>query len=205
MSDAVAIILAAGAGRRLGGVAKALLPAAGGASFLEAIVRTAAAAGAARAIAVVGAPHGDEVARAAAALGVEVAWNPDPSRGMASSVAVGFAAALERAGDAEVALLWPVDHAAVAATTVTAVLAARAPAAVVPTFGGRGGHPVAIRRALWSQLAACGALPEGARSVLRAAAAQGGGAVLRLAVDDPGVVADVDLPGDLARASRGAP
>ena len=194
--SAIAIILAAGAGRRLGGVAKALLPAAGGGSFLEAIARSAAAAGAREAIAVVGAPHGDAVAAEAGRLGLEVAWNPDPARGRSSSVAVGFAAALGGASTADVALLWPVDHASVLPATVAALLAgATGAAAVVPTHGGRGGHPAVIARALWPELAACDALPEGARSVLRAAAG-----VRRIEVDDPGVVADVDEPADLARA-----
>lgn len=196
--NAIAIILAAGAGRRLGGVAKALLPAPPAATFLEAIARTASAAGAAGAIAVVGTPHGDAVAREAERLGIEVAWNADPARGMASSVEVGFAAALAHGGAAEVALLWPVDHVAVAAQTVAAVLAAASGpsgTAVIPTSAGRGGHPVAIRRVLWAAMASCAALPEGARGVLRPVAT-------RLAVEDDGVLADVDAPEDLARATR---
>jgi CTP:molybdopterin cytidylyltransferase MocA len=194
---AIAVVVAAGEGRRLGGVAKALLPiGAGGAAgetFLARIAATARAAGVTGAVVVVGAPHGDAVAAAARALGLEVAVNPAPARGMASSVAAGFSAvAAAGAGfaDADVALLWPVDHPWVTAPAVARVLAALAAApgvdAAIPTHGGRGGHPPAIRRALWPALAACAEQPDGARGVLAAAR------TVRVEVDDPGVVRDVD-------------
>jgi molybdenum cofactor cytidylyltransferase len=188
-----AVVLAAGAGTRLGGVAKALLPA-GGTTFLGAIARAAAAAGIAAGdvVVVVGAPYGDAVAAEAARLGLGVAWNPASARGMASSVAVGFAA-LDPALDA--ALLWPVDHPAVRPATVTALIAAQGATgarAVVPTRGGRGGHPALVARALWPALVACADAADGARGVLRAADPH------RLAVDDPAVVRDVDTADDLA-------
>jgi molybdenum cofactor cytidylyltransferase len=190
----VAVILAAGAGTRLGGVAKALL-AAGDVTFLARIAATARTAGVDRGIVVVGPPHAVAVGAAARELGLAVVTNPEPGRGMASSVALGFAAACET-GD-EVALLWPVDHPDVAARTIDRVLVALAavPAAVavIPTRGGRGGHPPAIRRALWPALAACGGAPDGARGVLAAA----GAATLRIEVDDAGVIRDVDRPEDL--------
>ena len=56
-----AVILAAGAGRRLGGVAKALLPHRG-ATYLAAICATAREVGLVDAVVVVGAPFGNEVA-----------------------------------------------------------------------------------------------------------------------------------------------
>jgi len=193
---AIAVVLAAGAGRRLGGVAKALLPI-GGDTFLARIAATARAAGVARAVVVVGPPHEVAVTAAARALGLAVAVNADPDRGMASSVATGFLAASERGGvgdGAEVALLWPVDHPHVAPATIVRLCAALvgAPAivAAIPTRGGRGGHPPAIRRALWSALAGCGGHPDGARGVLAAAA------VVRIELDDPGTVRDVDTPED---------
>ena len=190
----VAVIVAAGAGTRLGGVAKALL-AAGDRTFLARIAATARAAGVARGIVVVGPPHGEAVGAAARELGLEVVTNPEPARGMATSVALGFAAA--SATREEVALLWPVDHPHVVAATIAQLLAAlaAAPAAVaaIPTRDGRGGHPPAIRRALWPALATCGGEPDGARGVLAAA----GAAVVRIEVDDAGVIRDVDLPEDL--------
>jgi molybdenum cofactor cytidylyltransferase len=190
----IAVVLAAGRGARLGGVAKALL-AHGGESFLARVAGTLAAAGVRDALVVVGPPHGDAVRAEASRLGLPVVDNPAPERGMASSVAVGFAALAGR--DDEAALLWPVDLARVSADTVARVAAAAAPERIaIPTWQGRGGHPTAFGRALWPELAACDHLADGARSVVRRDPAR----VVRIPVDDPGVVADVDLPGDLEPA-----
>ena len=190
----IAVVLAAGRGERLGGVAKALLSI-DGESFLARVAGTLAAAGGGELLVVVGPPHGDRVRAEAARLGLSMVENPAPERGMASSVATGFAALAGRADTA--ALLWPVDVARVAAASVAAVIAAAAAdRIVVPTWQGRGGHPAAFGRAVWSELAACDALPEGARSILHRDPAR----VTRLPVDDRGVLADVDLPADLERA-----
>lgn len=61
---------------------------------------------------------------------------------------------------------------------------------VAPTWQGRRGHPVAFARDLWPELAALSG-DVGARSVLMRHP------VHELAVDDPGVLTDVDAPGDL--------
>ncbi|MCX5745565.1 MAG: hypothetical protein NT062_24070 [Proteobacteria bacterium] len=63
---------------------------------------------------------------------------------------------------------------------------------VRPTFGGRGGHPPLVGRGRFPALVACTHAPGGARDVLRSED------TIDLAVDDPGVVRDVDLPEDLA-------
>lgn len=226
------VVLAAGAGRRMGGVAKALLPiramgegarasagaASAGASetYLARIVATARAAGVSRGVAVVGPPYGEEVAAAARALGLDVVENLQPERGMASSLELGFAwAAAANAtnadassdagdGELEAALLWPCDHPAVRVDSVRALLEAfiatsgaaePSPSAVVPTVEGRGGHPALIARPLFAALASCAGLPEGARSVLRAAQP------LRLPLLDRGCVADVDVPDDAAEVA----
>ncbi len=163
-------------------------------TFLATIAATAAGAGAGRAVVVIGPPHGERVADEARRLGLELTDNPDPDRGMSSSVALGFEHALARFGDAAAALLWPVDHARVAQVTVARLVAeADAGRVVIPTWRGRGGHPTAFGRALWPELAGCAALPRGARSVLDSNADR----VLRVEVDDPGVTADVDRAEDL--------
>jgi CTP:molybdopterin cytidylyltransferase MocA len=185
-----AVIVAAGAGRRLGGVAKALLQHRGR-SYLETIAATARGVGLVDAVVVVAAPFGDEVAAHARQLDLRVAVNPAPERGMASSVALGFAALAS--GPGSHAWLWPVDHPAVAAATLRRLLqeAGDDSEVVQPRFRGHGGHPPLIARALWSRLAGCAAAPDGARGVVRAAR------VTAVDVDDPGVVRDVDTPADL--------
>jgi CTP:molybdopterin cytidylyltransferase MocA len=190
-----AVIVAAGAGSRLGGVAKALLPYRGK-TYLETIAETARAVGLVDAVVIVGEPFRGEIAAHARLLGLRVRVNPAPERGMASSVALGFAAIAN--GPAAAAWLWPVDHPAVTAETLRLLIAALGDADVAqPRHGGRGGHPPLIRRALWPELAACGGRPDGARGVLRAAR------VAAVDVDDPGVVRDIDTPEDLEAGDAG--
>jgi CTP:molybdopterin cytidylyltransferase MocA len=191
-----AVVLAAGAGTRLGGVAKALLlapgrsPGAPRVTFLAAILDTAHQVGAVDAVVVVGPPHGDAVAMHARELGARVVVNARPERGMASSVALGFAAISETVGEA--AWLWPVDHPAVTAATLRALVdRLGGHEACRPVYAGRGGHPPLVARALWPRLASCAGLDGGARAVLA------GADVLDVAVEDPGCVHDIDRPGDL--------
>jgi CTP:molybdopterin cytidylyltransferase MocA len=192
-----AVILAAGAGHRLGGVAKALLPYRG-CSYLQSVAATARAAGVVDAVVVVGEPYGHDVAAHARQLGLRVRVNPLPGRGMASSVALGFAAIAN--GPASAAWLWPVDHPGVAELTLRRLIDAAGDAfgdapghadVVQPRYRGRGGHPPLISRALWSRLARCADEPTGARGVLRASR------VIAVDVDDPATVHDIDTPADL--------
>jgi molybdenum cofactor cytidylyltransferase len=188
--NAAAIVLCAGAGVRLGGRCKATLRTPDGRTFIDAIARAARDAGCADVVAVVGPPHEVEARAAAEAAGARVVANAAPERGMASSLAVGLAAV----GRADVALLWPVDHACVRSDTVARVLAAaRADGIVVPRFGGRGGHPTAFGAAVWPEIMP--ELSDGARAVVRRDPAR----VVRVDVDDAGVVRDVDAPEDLCR------
>ena len=92
-----AVILAAGAGRRLGGVAKALL-AYRGRSYLAQIAATARAVGLVDAVVVVGEPFAADVAAHARQLGLRVRVNPDPARGMASSARRGGRGCARRSG-----------------------------------------------------------------------------------------------------------
>lgn len=191
-----AVILAAGAGKRMGGVAKAMLrPRSGsgsgrGATFLARIVAAAEEIGLEDAVVVVGPPYGEAVAAHARKLGARVVWNQRPERGMASSIALGFAALA--AGGAQAAWLWPVDHPAVAPATLARLVAALpGQLAVRPVVRGRGGHPPLVARPLWARLAGCAEVPGGAREVLAAAG------VLDVSVDDAGCVRDVDTAADL--------
>jgi CTP:molybdopterin cytidylyltransferase MocA len=192
--EVVAVVLAAGAGKRMGGSAKASLRLPDGRTFLAAVSASARAAGCHRVLVVVGRPHQQETRAAAFAAGItEIVENPDPDRGMTSSLAV----AIDYLGSQGVdgALVWPVDHALVRASTVEAILGAcRRDRIVVPSDpGGRGGHPTAFGASLWSELCDAVALPDGARAVVRADP----GRVIRVAVSDPGAFLDVDTPEEL--------
>jgi CTP:molybdopterin cytidylyltransferase MocA len=185
-----AVILAAGAGTRLGGVAKALLKTKRDRTFLAQVIATAREVGVEQPIVVVGPPFAAEVGSAAEALGATVIVNPEPARGMASSVALGFAAVDEVAHEA--AWLWPVDHPEIQADTLRQLLAALMNHdAARPVYAGRGGHPPLIARSLFAPLSQCAGAAGGARSVLGAAD------TIDVAVDDPGCVRDVDTAADL--------
>ena len=185
-----AVILAAGAGTRLGGVAKALL---GEPTFLSKILATAREVGLVDAVVVVGPPHGEAVAAHAIELGARVVENPAPERGMASSVALGFAALLDGNGPGvEAAWLWPVDHPDVATSTLRALIDnLGAHAAARPVVELRGGHPPLIARSLFPALAACSTLEGGARTVLAAAD------TIDVPLDDKGCLRDIDTATDL--------
>jgi molybdenum cofactor cytidylyltransferase len=121
---------------------------------------------------------------------VAVVVNPDPERGMFSSIQAGLAVT-----DGDVVLVLPADMPFVAAATIAAVAAqaARTGAVVVPIHDGRRGHPIAIPQALGAQLRALAP-----STTLKAAIAACGASALPLTVVDPGVLRDVDVPGDLA-------
>ena len=184
-----AVILAAGQGTRLGGVAKAMLRT-GHETYLERIARIARLAGTNRIVVVVGRPHGHEVGDAARELDLNVIVNPLPERGMASSVALGFSAMREY--DLDAAWLWPVDHPNVELRTLDTLIAALGNYDVAqPRFDGRGGHPPLIARALWQKLQGCGQLDGGARTVIQ------GAYVNPVTVDDNAVIRDIDTAADL--------
>jgi molybdenum cofactor cytidylyltransferase len=183
-----AVILAAGAGMRLGRVAKALLAGKDGRSFLSCIAATAREVGLDDAVVVVGPPHDMMVIEHAIELGLRVVRNPEPERGMASSIAIGFGAI--EGSNCDAAWLWPVDHPDVAAATLRALVEAlRGHAAARPVVHGAGGHPPLVARALWPALAACG--ETGARAVLAAAD------TIDVEVGDSGCIRDVDTAADL--------
>ncbi|GAB4560115.1 MAG: nucleotidyltransferase family protein [Haliangiales bacterium] len=202
MSSAIpAVVLAAGRGRRLGDVAKATLETRSGETFLAAIQACAHLAGVDRAVVVIGPPHDARSGAEAARLCWPTVRNPHPERGMASSVELGFAHVCATWPDAPAALLWPVDHARVTAPSVRRVIAACRPdGAVIPTYRGRGGHPAGFGRELWPALTRCQALPHGARSVLHSLRHKTPERVTRIELDDVGLIADIDTPGDARRA-----
>jgi CTP:molybdopterin cytidylyltransferase MocA len=190
----VAIVLAAGEGRRMGGP-KALVPVGDG-TFLSRACRLFARPGIASVVAVLGAEA--ERVRAAAGIPAEatVAVNERWREGMLTSVWVGLDAA--EALGAEAVLLHPVDNPFVAPATIDAVVVALAKGAeiAVPSHAGRRGHPAGFARPSWPALRAA-PLDGGARTVLAAQKDR----VVHVPADADCLV-DLDTPGDL-EATRG--
>lgn len=128
--------------------------------------------------------------------------NPEPETGPIASLR-GALRALQPIQPSAV-LVWPVDLPHVRVSTVERVLEAfrRAkpfPAAVVPTFGQRRGHPVIWSAALFPELLKSpAATRDGARAVLHAHDKE----VVNVPVDDPAVCDAVNTPDDYERLVR---
>jgi CTP:molybdopterin cytidylyltransferase MocA len=128
--------------------------------------------------------------------GARVVINPDPDRGMRSSLAL----AVDAAGDADALAVLLVDLPGVTVAAVRSVAAAWRPGRIaVASYGGRRGHPTVMAPALWRDALALAGPDEGARALLAARA----DLVDEVAVDgDP---TDLDSPADVRRWAAGHP
>ncbi|HSG07662.1 MAG TPA: nucleotidyltransferase family protein [Longimicrobiales bacterium] len=180
------VIPCAGASTRMGR-SKALLDA-GGRSFVAAAVGTLVGGGCDPVIVVVG-PGQDDEARRAKAAGAAVLENPDPGEGPITSLRLALGVL---GSTVEGVAFLPVDHPGVRAETVAALLetftAGDAPL-LIPIFQEKRGHPAIFRRTLFPNLMDP-QLQGGARTVVHAHL----DAATLLAVDDAGVVTDIDTP-----------
>ena len=181
------ILLAAGAGSRFGG-GKLLHPLADGTPIGVAALRNLK-----RVLSpvVVVIRQGDAALAACFAHeGEAVIECADASEGMGHSLAAGVRAAVDASG-------WVValgDMPRVAALTIQSVAAALNAGAriAVPTHHGQRGHPVGFAASCRDDLLALRG-DAGARSLLQRYAAE----VVKVEVDDPGILQDVDTLGDL--------
>jgi molybdenum cofactor cytidylyltransferase len=190
----LAILPAAGASRRMGRP-KLLLPFRG--RPMVAGVVDALRGGGVREIVLVTAPQDEELRIWARTAGIAVAVNPDPERGMLSSIregiaALGGAAALAECG--ETLLVSPADLPNLDAGTVVTLLAGMAETGArlaVPVFRGKRGHPLAIASLLIPEIDILD--PDiGLKQLRDRHAAE----LLEVAVEDRGAVQDVDTPED---------
>ena len=192
--DVAAVILAAGAGTRMGGP-KALLEFAGR-LLVERAVETALRGGCADVVVVLGA-GADEVRQRADLRGARVVVNEDWATGMGSSIRAGLGA-LEPDPRLDAALVLLVDQPFVGPRAVRALLDAGRDGArlVAASFGGRRGHPVLFGREHWAAAALSAKGDAGARSLLAEHAAD----VVLVPCDAFADPRDLDTPGDLAAA-----
>lgn len=188
-----AIVTAAGRGARFAAAAPGappkLLTPLGESTLLGATIHHLRTGGVTHVIIVL-APDGDlQLRDEAGRLGSQLVVNPDPAQGMLSSVQAGLRAL---PSDTAVCLLHPGDMPYVRPSTVSAVIAAAHDGrSVSPRLGDRGGHPVALSSHLRDHI-----LRAGSDATLRSLLYDDH--PVFLAVDDPGVVRDVDVPEDLA-------
>ncbi len=191
------LLLAAGAGRRLGRP-KALVPF-DGQLLVERGLALLAAAGCDPVHIVLGAAA--DTVRAAAALdGAVLADNPHWHTGMASSLRAGLAS-LPPGVDAVVVTL--VDQPLVGPRAVRRLTTAHANGAriAVATYDGQPRNPVLLDRSTWAAVAEAAHGDAGARAHLRAHPEQ----VTAVPCDDTGSPADIDTADDLTACERHLP
>ena len=183
------MVPAAGSSTRFGTMK--LLADVGGAPLLERTLGSLLDAGVARVVVVTRTGDAFGAVPSMADPKVAAVINPDPARGMFSSIQAGL-----KVAGGDVVLVLPADMPFVAPDTVAAVVA-RATATgsvVVPVHQAKRGHPIAIPRPLCDAL--LGLAPT---TTLKDALAAAGASMVLLDVPDPGVLRDVDVPGDLLR------
>lgn len=193
-----AVVLAAGLGRRMGVHNKLLLPYQGQ-PMLRHIVSQALASLCHRVVVVLG-HQADAIRQALAGLPVEFANNPHFSEGLAASVRV----AAQTAPPDSPVLIMLGDMPQVDTHVINALVQAYAGAArsdpaqaatqfFQPVFDGQPGNPV-LWGASWRPVLQTVQGDEGARRVIKANLQ----ARVLVAVDNAGILCDVDQPDDLA-------
>jgi nicotine blue oxidoreductase len=194
----VGLVLAAGAGRRLGGPKALVRLTDDGPTLVETAVARVVDGGCDRVVVVVGA-SADEVAALVAGTGARVVRADDWDEGMGASLRAGLAH-LEP-GDDDLALVTLVDLPDVGAAVVSRVLAAAVgdgrAALARASYDGVPGHPVAIGRDHWAAVITTARGDRGARDHLRATPHH------LVECGDLATGRDLDTAGDLDDLQRG--
>ncbi|HEV3122368.1 MAG TPA: nucleotidyltransferase family protein [Isosphaeraceae bacterium] len=194
-----ALVPAAGQSRRMG--QPKLLLTIGGQALIARVVSALRKGGAGQVV-VVAPPSAEPGAQAlrdeAGSAGAHVVTLSEPTSDMRSTIEAGLDW-LEHSCDGvpDALLLAPGDSPGLTPALVSQVIdfaRAQPGAIVVPTFGGRRGHPVLLP---WSIAQAIRSLPLG--TGVNALTADRGSGLVTLEVGDPGTLADLDTPEDYSR------
>ncbi len=185
----VGVVLAAGLGSRFAAAApgappKMLAPI-DGVPMVRRTVQSLLNGGADRCVVVVAASGAEAIGLALDGLTVELVINPDPSRGMFSSVVCG----VSDTGESDVCVLLPGDMPFISPATIQMAIAAgeNGTHTVTPRLDGHRGHPVVCSHTLRALILSAG--PDARLDHLLAQ-----DTVLHVDVSDPGVRRDVDRP-----------
>ncbi len=179
-----AVVPAAGLSRRMGRE-KVLLPF-GQSTILETILETLTGQGV-EDIVVVLRPDLPEAQQRVQKASARTVINPHPEEDMIVSIRLGIEAL---SPEVEAFYVWPADHPAVRGETLQTLAREVASGRVlIPCYRSRRGHPALVGRQLRAEIGRL-ELPGGLRELWRVHEA----AVTDVAVDDPGVVLDLDTP-----------
>lgn len=193
MRGITGILLAAGSSRRFGSN-KLVVPLPDGTPLVLAVVRRLQLV--VNAVIVVVHPQDQVLPELLATENVQVVICQNADAGMGASLAAGVAAS----GDARGWIIVLADMPAIQISTLQRVAQALDNGAVLaaPYHAGQRGHPVGFRSSVRDELLTLSG-EAGAREILTRHAA----AVVRLDVDDAGILLDIDTPADLAAWQAG--
>ena len=188
------IVLAAGESRRMGSP-KALLDYQGH-TFIENICAAFLTAGVDELIVVLGAHEHEAQIRAVVPKhpALRIVLNPRYRLGQLSSLMVGIHALSH---ESEAAVVNLVDHPLIKPETIQVLLAsfvADPLPIIIASYQGRRGHPVLFSRRVYGEILAA-PLDKGAKVVVRKDPER----VREIALDDPGIRADIDTPQEYAQ------
>lgn len=194
LTGVVGVVLAAGRGERFAAADPSsppkMLSLVGGRPMVRRSVTSLIEGGVDRCVVVVSAEQATAIGHALEGLPVDLVVNPDPSRGMFSSVQCG----VQAAADTDMCVLLPGDMPFVQPLTVTVVIATARETGrtVAPSLDGHAGHPVVVSTAMRPRLLAA---PPNSRLDHQLAHED----VVLVPVVDPGVRRDVDRPASVVR------
>lgn len=189
-----AVVLAAGESRRFGRL-KQLLPWGDGDTLLGHALDIALASRAEPVVVVLGC-QADACRQAVASRPVQVVLNPNWMEGQSGSLRVGLASLRS---NVSAALFHLADQPKVTPAVMDTLIERHANTlapVVFPEYQGRRGNPVLFDRVTFSELDQLRG-DTGGRSVLNAY--ERAGQAQHVAVDEPGVLLDIDVPGDIER------
>lgn len=190
MTEVVGVVLAAGAGTRYGGP-KALAWTASGEPWIERAVSVLREGGCSSVVVAVGA--GADAAVALIPDGVDVVTVAGWAEGLSATLRAALTA-LDR-GDADAAMIVPVDTPAMPAAVCERLLAAASAHVLArAVYGGVPGHPVLLGRGHWRSVAESVRGDQGAGPYLRSHGA------MRIECGDLWDGADIDRPGHTGRS-----
>ena len=182
-----AIVLAAGQATRFGRCKQ--LAIVGGKPLLQHALDHLRASRVDDVVVVLGA-HADEIREHIAFDRERVIFNPDYAEGMSTSIQAGL-----RATDADAALIVLADQPFVSPRTIDLLIEehhrTRA-SVIIPTYNGFRGNPVLVDRSLFAEMMTIRG-DIGCRAIF----GDHTESIVKVAVDDRGVVMDIDTPGDL--------
>ncbi|WP_445376513.1 NTP transferase domain-containing protein [Niveispirillum fermenti] len=187
------LVLAGGFGRRMGGEGNKLLRPWRGKPLVRHVVEAAMGAQLC-AVSVATGHQAAEVRTALEGTGVDFTHAPDHGQGLSATLKAGLAALSD---DIDGVLVLLGDMPRIGSATIDRLVAAFSPedgrAIIVPTCGGRRGNPILWDRSFLPEMQALTG-DTGARSLLIRHAA----ALCEVAVEDEGILLDVDTPEALA-------